>query len=696
MRISTFALIRKNQEKTKFFDRELSWLSFNDRVLNTSLDKKIPIGERLKFICISSINYDEFCMVRLAGMLQLIERGYKIFPETNNRIDELLDQVILFSKKLLKKQESFLEDLLVELKEKNCEIIKNNFLSISEKKWLENWYKKNLLQLLAPTTLDPNHPFPFIQNKGKLIFLELTSPDEKSIRSVITIPEKFERLVLLPGKNLRFIMIEEIIILFIDFLYPDYKINNSSFIKVIRDSEIDIDDEAEDLVSEFEAALKARRRGNVVSAEFCGNLTKKSINFLRNEWNLSQNQIYFSKSFVGIGDFIDLINFFPKSWLFKNYIPRFPQRILDFKGIVSAAIKNKDILVHHPYESFDVVVKFLEQAADDPNVLSIRQTLYRTTPESPITKALIRAAENGKSVTALIELKARFDEENNLQLARLLEKAGVHVAYGLAELKIHSKLSSVVRKEDNKLVTYSHCGTGNYHPINAKVYTDLSFFTCNKDICEDIWKIFNYLTSHVKPKKLKKIVISPDNAISWFKKMVDNEIKFSMSGKETGIWIKCNAIVEEEIINKLYEASKKGVSVNLIVRGICCLRPGVKGLSENIFVSSIVGRFLEHGRIYVFGNGGKFMSDQNLVFMSSADLMPRNLLRRVETFIPLENKTVREQALKQVMYASFTDRENKWSLEKDGKYFKYFGDQTSFSSHSYFMKNPSLWSRKFV
>ncbi len=690
MKLSTFNLIKENQKDQIYFDRELSWLSFNERVLNTSLDPLMPIGERLNFISISSDNLDEFCMVRLAGILQLIERGYKIFPETNNRIDELLEEIINRRSKLLKNQEIILKKTLFELKEKKIEIVNKENLGVFEKKWLRNWYKDKFLKLLSPITLDPNHPFPFIQNQGKAIFLEMKSPKNKVLKSVISIPENFDRFILLPGKNMRFVLVEEIIILFIDFFYPNHKVENSCFFRVLRDSEIDIDDEAEDLVSQFETALKARRRGDVVSAEFCGRLSKKSIDFIQNEWNLSQNQIYFSRDYVGIGDFVDLLNFFPKKWFFKHFQPRFPQRIVDFKGDCFAAIKNKDILIHHPYESFDVVVKFLEQAAIDPNVLSIRQTLYRTTPESPITKALILAAENGKSVTALIELKARFDEENNLQLARLLEKAGAQVAYGLAELKVHSKLSFVVRKENKKLIAYSHCGTGNYHPVNAKIYTDLSFFTCNREICEDIWKVFNYLTSYVEPKELNKIILSPNDSHAWLIAMIENEIANSKSGKVSGIWIKCNALVEENIINKFYEASQSGVKIHLIIRGICCLRPGIKGLSENISVTSIIGRFLEHGRIYVFANGGNFMSEKNLVYMASADLMPRNLFRRVENFIPLENETVREQALTQVMYVSLEDNKNKWVLDSKGKYTKVLSNKNKFSSHDYFMKNPSL------
>jgi len=687
---NTKPLIESGAKDQTLFNRELSWLAFNERVLANSFDTHIPLGERLRFVTIAANNLDEFYMIRLAGLFQLKTRGFKTLPEQNTVLENLISQITDRAKQLDISQREQLNLILNECTNAGVFLIEEADLSQTEIEWLKNWYKGNILPLLAPTTLDPSHPFPFIQNYGKGVFFELKSPIGESINSVILIPENIQRFVKLPNTNSRIVSIETVIKMFISIIYPQHLIKSSGMFRLLRDSEIEIDDEADDLIRQFESALRARRRGNAINLTVSDELSNDIIAYLGHEMHLQDNQITISSGPIGIPDFFKFLNFLDSSLFFTPFEARFPQRILDFKGDCFAAIRNKDIIVHHPYESFDVVLRFLQQAAADPQVLTIRQTLYRTSADSPIVKALVTAAETGKTVSALIEIKARFDEENNIQLARRLERAGVQVAYGLAHMKIHAKLSLVTRKEAGQLVSYAHYGTGNYHPVTAKIYSDLSYFTCNPAICRDAWRIFNYLTSHIKPEKLEKVIISPFSSFNWFIKNIDSEIQSAKAGKPSGIWMKANSLVDKDIIHKLYEASQAGVKIHLIIRGICCLRPQVKGLSENITVTSIIGRFLEHSRIYIFANGGKFLSPKNTVIMASGDLMPRNLYRRVETFIPLENETVRAQVLKQVIVALLQDTSNCWELMSDGKYMKKEKSQDNFSSHTYFMQNPSL------
>ena len=687
---STKPLVDSGSERASFFNRELSWLAFNERVLANSYDKSMPLGERLRFVSIAASNLDEFYMIRLAGLYQLRKRGFTTLPEQNISIDNLILKIVERAKQLEISQRKQLKLILSECANAGVFLIDEADLTSEDIEWLESWYEKNILPLLSPTTLDPSHPFPFIQNNGKGVFFELSSPTGEMVKTVILIPENIQRFVKLPKNGIRVVCIETIIKMFINIIYPQHLIKSSGMFRLLRDSEIEIDDEADDLIREFETALRARRRGNGVNLTISEGLSKHVIAFLSRELGLIDNQITISSGHIGITDFYKFLSFLDSDLFFKTYQARFPQRIVDFKGDCFAAIRNKDIIIHHPYESFDVVLRFLQQAAEDTQVLTVRQTLYRTSADSPIVKALAKAAENGKSVLALIEIKARFDEENNIQLARRLERAGVQVSYGLANMKIHTKLSLITRLEAGQLVSYSHFGTGNYHPVTAKNYTDLSYFTINPEICRDAWRIFNYLTTHVKPDRFEKIIISPFSSAKWLLKQIDAEIDASTKGKPSGVWMKMNSLVDKEIIEKLYEASQAGVIIKIIVRGICCLRPKVRGLSENITVTSIIGRFLEHSRIYVFANNGEFLSDRNLVVMSSADLMPRNLYRRVETFIPLENETVRAQVLKQVMVALLQDKSNCWELQPDGQYKKHRKTENNFSSHTYFMQNPSL------
>ena len=679
-----------NDQNDRYFDREISWLSFNERVLLQVYDKTIPYGERLRYITISSQNLDEFYMVRVAGLHQLISQGFNTVPETGMRADELLKSVLNASKDLKNKQQKCLKYLLNEKEDCDVSILFENKWTKNELEWLKEYYEQNILPLLTPTTLDPAHPFPFIQNKGKCVLMEMKDTKNNNINCVVLLPDNIDRFIRLPGEHQKYAMLETLVTKFVNLIYPEYNLLKSGMFRVLRDAELEIDDEADDLIGQFETAIKARKRGGIVSLIFSHDLSKSAQKLLTRQLNIPDDHIYVTQGFVGINDFTEIINNLPKQNLFKPYKPRMPQRILDFKGDCFSAIKNKEIIVHHPYESFDVVLSLLRQAAIDRNVLTIRQTLYRTTPDSPIVEALVAAAESGKSVIAVIELKARFDEENNVQLARVLEKAGAQVAYGLVDLKVHAKLSLITRKEGKKLVSYAHCGTGNYHPHTAKIYTDFSLFTIDKNICEDARSVFNFLTSHVQPKRLNKMIISPNSSYDWLIEKIDNEIQNAKEGFESGIWIKCNAIVDQKIIEKLYEASIAGVKIHLMVRGICCLRPNVKGMSENIIVTAIIGRFLEHGRIYVFANKGKFQSESNLVYIASADIMPRNLYHRVEAFIPLENKTVRGQVLDQVLPALINDTKNTWQLNKNGEYSKKQNKDKTFCAHTYFMKNPSL------
>ena len=686
----TDPILSTANEGVRYFNREISWLAFNERVLALAEDDSLPLAERLRFISISADNLHEFFMVRIAGLRQLQQRGVRRVPVDDTEIDTILFHLHQRSAALLTKQNKLLKAIIVEFRTEDIFILDEIPDDDENAKWIEKYFITNILPLLTPTTLDPSHPFPFFHNQGKGLLFELVDTNKKLVHGVILLPENLSRFIKLPGNKLRFVLVEAVIKAFIDKIYTKHILKSASVFSVIRDSEIEIDDEAIDLINEFETALRARKRGNVVLLTLTSDASPSTLSVLCQAMAIDKDRCFGTEGPVSIDNFAELISFMPKHLLYPTFNPRFPQRIRDFDGDCFAAIRNKDILVHHPYESFEVVIRFLQQAAQDPNVLAIRQTLYRTTPNSPIVRALIEAAESGKSVTAIIELKARFDEKNNIQLARNLERAGVHVTYGLTDLKIHAKMSAVVRRESGKLVTYTHLGTGNYHPITAKIYTDLSFFTCDKEVGRDVYEVFKYLTSHVHPKKLKKIFVSPHQSMSRLNGLIDAEIAAAQKGKPSGIWIKCNALVDRNLINKLYEASCAGVMIEIIARGICCLRPGVASLSDNINVRSVIGRHLEHGRVYAFANGGKLGSPKNMVFISSADLMPRNLLRRVEVFVQLENPTVRKQVINQILMALLHDVRNSWHLNSDGSYSRPETDPNSFSAHDYFIANPSL------
>ena len=686
----TDPILDGSQEDERFFNRELSWLAFNERVLSLAEGDDKPLGERIRFLAISADNLNEFFMVRVAGLRQLVDRGFKRLPKDDVDVDQLLAQIMARSAKLMARQNQVLPELIGCLRDKNIHVLSDIPDDEQDRLWLEDWFLDSVLPLITPTTLDPSHPFPFFHNDGKGMMLEMTSPNSKPLQSVILLPANLPRFVKLPGDGLRLVLVEAVIRAGIAKIYPRHQLVSAAMFSILRDSEIEIDDEANDLIHEFENALRARQRGNVVLLTLSKDAPKPIRHLLKSAMGIDENNFFDTDGPVALNNFSELLDYIPKHLLFPVFTPRFPQRIRDFNGDCFAAIRNKDIIVHHPYESFEVVVRYLQQAATDPDVLAIRQTLYRTTSNSPIVKALIQAAENGKTVTAVIELKARFDERNNIQLARALGRAGVQVAYGLTDLKIHLKMSLVVRREHGKLVSYTHVGTGNYHSITAGIYTDLSYFTCDKDVGRDAYEIFKYLTSHVQPDKLKRSFISPHQSFPQLKLMILDEIENCKNGLPSGIWLKCNSLVDHRLIGLLYEASQAGVPIEIMARGICCLRPGVAGLSETITVRSIIGRFLEHGRIYVFANGGEFLSDKNMVMISSADLMPRNLRRRVECFMRLENPTIRKQVLHQIMVALLRDEKNAWYLKSDGSYVHPQTEENSFSCHEYFMSNPSL------
>jgi len=686
----TDPILSADEGDPRYFNRELSWLAFNERVLALAEDVSLPLAERLRFVSISADNLHEFFMVRIAGLRQLRQRGVHRVPVDDSEIETLLDLLHQRSRRLMQKQDRLLATLITEFASEDIQIMDKVPSAVDDLEWLEEYFLTNILPLLTPTILDPAHPFPFFHNQGKGMIFEMMDASTKPVHGVILLPENLDRFVKLPGDNLRFVLVEAVIGAFIDKIYTKHNLKSASVFSIIRDSEIEIDDEANDLIHEFETALRARKRGSVVLLALTSDAPPATLDLLCRAMSIEPEKCFASTGPVSLNNFAELMPLMPKRLLYPTFNPRFPQRIRDYDGDCFAAIRNKDIIVHHPFESFEAVVRFLQQAARDPDVLAIRQTLYRTPVDSPIVSALIEAAESGKTVTAVIELKARFDEKNNILLARNLERAGVHIAYGLTDLKIHAKMSAVVRREAGKLVTYTHLGTGNYHPVTARIYTDLSYFTSDKDVGRDVYEVFKYLTSHVQPEKLKKSFISPHQSMPRLCEMIDKEIEASRNGEPSGIWIKCNALVDRRLIDKLYEASQAGVEVEIIVRGICCLRPGITGLSENITVRSLIGRFLEHGRIYTFANGGKLGSPKNLVFLASADLMPRNLLRRVEMFVLLENPTVRKQVIKQILPALLRDQRNCWLLLPDGSYQHLESDKDSFSAHDYFMSNPSL------
>ena len=694
-RVSTHPIPPIGVEKDyHLINRELSWLAFNERVLAEAENPDYPLLERLRFIAISASNLDEFFMVRVAGLKQQVARGIsyvkKRLPPPEDQL-KAIDQRIKY---LLEHQKMVLSQLLTELSASGVTLVDEKTLTEADHEFMRDYINSNVMAVIAPQAIDPAHPFPFIANRGFGMFLSLVDQKSRSKQALIMLPAVVQRFIRLPGETSRFIPLEKAILLNLQEIFPKHKLTDQVTFRLLRDSELEVDEDAEDLVATFEDALRARKRGNVISMQLSCEKANDFSNTLINNVLIDPSDVHYVGGMIGLADLSGMCNAGSDDLRFPPMTPRFPERIMDYGGDCFAAIKSKDILVHHPYESFDVVLRFLRQAADDPKVLSIRQTLYRTLSDSPIVRALILAAESGKSVTAMVEIKARFDEEANIKLARALERAGVQVVYGFVDLKTHAKLSLVVRQEESGLRSYAHCGTGNYHPVNAKVYTDVSFFTCDPQICSDVVRIFNFMTSYVKPEKLHKMIYAPVTARPMIKAAIKNEIAAAKRGEPSGIWFKVNSLVDKGIILLLYKASRAGVPVDLVVRGICCLRPGVPNLSENIRVRSLIGRFLEHSRIYVFANGKTLPSSAAKVYISSADVMPRNFDRRVETFVPIENPTVHRQIIDQIMTANLNDTRNSWAMSSDGRYVRVPDDpKKSFSAHHFFMTNPSLSGR---